>query len=520
MTDGFDHIHPLDPGRKPRGYWTYARCLRAASECGATSSTHWEGLHPSSSTAASRLKVIRKIATKLGWKSRLPDGYWTRETCEKSARDSGECSLSKWQQKDSSGYAYAMRNGWARGIAKELGWKILTPEGYWNYSTCLERAIECGASNTSEWRDKCSGSQAAAYQLGVVGKIAKKLGWRANEKRGYWTYAKCRDSAKGSGAETIAEWRRKHHKSYIAAGKQGWPRKIALELGWEIRALPGQRTFEDCIKNARSSNVKNIGEWQRSNGNLYYVAWKFGWTKKISDSMGWDSLAERGSYTYEFCLNAANNSGAKTISEWRKLDSTSYSAAARTPGWTRMVAEALGWSVRVTRPAGYWDPKTIRKDARKSQAKSLSHWARTKGSGYNAACALGIQVKIAEEMGWKIHQHGNAKIAAVVYWYFDGEYVYIGETGNPDARFNSHFLSQSTSIVYDYIDLDIEPEYIMRAGGDALRYMAPQLAKRVERRMIKCAVSTGYKVLNKMHNPQWNGTTFSWEEEPRKVLRA
>ena len=142
----------------------------------------------------------------------------------------------------------------------------------------------------------------------------------------------------------------------------------------------------------------------------------------------------------------------------------------------------------------------------------MSHWARIPGSGYAAACAKGIHKQIAELMGWVTNQCGSNKLEAVVYWYFDGEYVYVGETGNPDARHDAHFFGRGNSIVYDYIDIDVEPEYAMNKSGSDFRYMSASVAKRVERMLIGRAVRDGYKVLNKVHNPQWDGTRFSWED--------
>ena len=328
MSDNFDHIHPLDPGKKPNGYWTYERCKTAAKACGAKYLAEWQKLHKPSYIAALRRKYTKRIAEELGFvMKRNPNGYWTKVTCETSARECGAKSLSEWQKLDSSGYGYARENNWARDIAKKLGWNARTPAGFWDYNTCKQRAKDCGAKSLSDWSAKCSGSYAAARGLGIGRKIAKELGWESYHSKDYWTYARCRESAKACGATNTVEWRKLDNKSFSAACRRQWTRKISIDLGWNPRALPGQRTFEECLDNAKTSGASNHGEWQRTAGNLYYVAHNYGWTKKIAEELNWNTLAERGSYTFDVCREAAKSCGAKTITEWRVLDGPSYAAA-------------------------------------------------------------------------------------------------------------------------------------------------------------------------------------------------
>ena len=127
MNDGYDHIHPLDPCRKPPGYWTYARCRQAAAECGATNIKGWERRHYASNVAARREGHTKTIATSLGWEieQQRPAGHWRNyQNCLAVARDVQASSSSDFQKKDQAAYQGAFRSGFLPRLAVDMNWNV------------------------------------------------------------------------------------------------------------------------------------------------------------------------------------------------------------------------------------------------------------------------------------------------------------------------------------------------------------------------------------------------------------
>lgn len=80
------------------------------------------------------------------------------------------------------------------------------------------------------------------------------------------------------------EWAVKDHSSYRFAARQKWQRKIAEELGWEIKK-PIERTYEDCLESAK--RFKSFTEWRVQDKAIYGYAANRQWQRKIAEELGW-----------------------------------------------------------------------------------------------------------------------------------------------------------------------------------------------------------------------------------------
>ena len=57
-------------------------------------------------------KLLVKFCHDMGWETRKPNGYWTKERCMEEAKKYK--TRSEWSEKSSTSYASARRNGWLK----------------------------------------------------------------------------------------------------------------------------------------------------------------------------------------------------------------------------------------------------------------------------------------------------------------------------------------------------------------------------------------------------------------------
>ena len=465
MSDGFEHIDPLAPGRKPKGFWTRERCKQVASGCGATKPSEWQKKHRASYFTAWKNGWQREISKELGWGIRetVEPGHWTKETCKQAAIDCGATRPSEWGKKHEASYSAAVRNGWQREISEELGFNGNVPPGHWTKENCKQAAIDCSATKPSEWCKKHSASYGVAWRNGWQREIFEELGWKIRESvaPGHWTKETCKQAAIDCGATKPSEWKKKHRASYEGAVKNGWQREISEELGFDGNVPPGHWTKENCKQAAIDCNAIRPSEWAKKHNASYIAALRNGWQLEIYEELKWkiQESVERGHWTKENCKQAAIDCDATRPSEWAKKHNASYIAALRN-GWQR---------------------------------------------------------EIYEEFGWSLFFHDDDVLNTMVYVYAHDSYVYIGETCDPESRHVQHLNGVGNSVVFAHIPDYVEPVYFERqmeySGEYAPYVMTGWQALRWEKRMIKRAVAMELKVLNKTHNPQWDGTRYSWEDE-------
>jgi superfamily II DNA or RNA helicase len=206
-------------------WWDYDSAKKDAAKY--SSLKEWRSKSRGSFNWAYNNDVHRKIAKELKFEVIPLVTPWTYETAKKEAAKYS--SLNEWKKSVGS-YLWACRNKVQRKIAKELGWKARAIKITWTYETAKKEAAKY--SSPSEWLTGSSGSYTWALKNKVQRKIAEELGW---EIRTTWTYETAKkEVAKYSSPK---EWGTKSGSSYAWAVRNKVHRKIAKELGWEVRRV-------------------------------------------------------------------------------------------------------------------------------------------------------------------------------------------------------------------------------------------------------------------------------------------
>ena len=154
-----------------------------------------------------------------------------------------------------------------------------------------------------------------------------------------------------------------------------------------------------------------------------------------------------------------------------------------------------------------WGYDSLLEDA--SNYSSLSDWNKN-SSGYQAAQKRGWTRRIASELGWTMGSPSGKP--CYIYRYTQDDHIYIGITNDPYERHYTHEAGITNSTVSQYIDIDFAtlPDYYPFNKEDDV-FMFRVCAENIERALIIDAAKRGLKVINKTHNPQWDGTKYSWE---------
>lgn len=271
---------------------------------------------------------------------------------------------------------------------------------------------------------------------------------------GYWTYERCKVAA--AEFTGLNQWNTEHHASYTAAYKSGWHLDIAKGLGWNIRDTVSRGYWTKKLCKEQAANFHSLAEWICESYRSYQAAYRNGWHREIAEEFGWDSRVLSGYWTRERCKEqAAKFNGLK---RWNLGHNASYLAAVRNK-WQRDIADELGWEI-------------------------------------------GLQ----DRENWE----------NVIYIYHYEGCIYIGKTNNPEYRHATHGRKEGSSVVFDFIPEETEPMYVHKYvhynDSYEVYHMDTDYCERLEARLIRLAAHRGYKVLNKTHNPQWDGTKYSWEE--------
>lgn len=213
-------------------------------------------------------------------------------------------------------------------------------------------------------------------------------------------------------------------------------------------------------------------------------------------------------WTNEMIFEAARK--CKTRSEFEKRFKGAYNAAGRRG--IREEAYQYMTTVRHT-----WDESSIAKEALKSRTRG--EFARKSRGAYLAAWRKG------EEFLSRVcaHMPDNAgcdtDAPTRLYYYLHPEgYCYIGITSDWDTRHMIH-TTHGHNEESTFIATQQEPLYwegiVEHSGKSQPNIAQKKTMLRAERIAIKLAAKSGYKVVNKQHNPQYDFATgtYSWDTD-------
>lgn len=203
---------------------------------------------------------------------------YTYATCKESAQ--AFTTLTEWNKGQITAYRTALKHNWHRQIAAELGWAVRGRGKIRTYEHCIETARTFGS--LFSWKKGHQASYSKACRKGWQRKIAMELGWEVQTKGKSRTYEECKKEAKAF--SSLTDWSRRDIASYAKATRKGWQRKIATDLGWEIR-IGKTRTYEECKDLAR--DFTSLFGWQKGHNPSYQQACRKKWQRKIAADLGW-----------------------------------------------------------------------------------------------------------------------------------------------------------------------------------------------------------------------------------------
>jgi hypothetical protein len=350
--DGFEHIHPLDSGIKPKGYWTYDRCLIAAKECAVASFSGWRKKHRNSYNQAHRMGQARNISDVLEWpKPQEPAKFYSKyENVLKLVLDANPKGFRDWQKNHGKTYRCAVRNGFSERIRKDMKWqRELKPRGYWLiYDNVLNAAKNSGATDIGDFCKKESKAYSGAKKARFIDRLVVDMEWvRQCAKNGHWaSYDKALAAVKACGATGLGKIKKLHPKVYAGIHTYGHVQRLVTDMKWSPKWVSEVGYWDDeerCIKACEECGATGTKDLQVKNANAYKGANKYGHMQAIIKHFNFRTINSPGHWDdYKKVLKAAKASGASYIQEWRDLDHASYMGA-RTRGWVERVRLDMKW---------------------------------------------------------------------------------------------------------------------------------------------------------------------------------
>jgi hypothetical protein len=161
----------------------------------------------------------------------------------------------------------------------------------------------------------------------------------------------------------------------------------------------------------------------------------------------------------------------------------------------------------------YWNEDSILDAARKCSTRT--EFCRKYRGAHSAARRLGIVGSVNELLPKK--KAFDDGLPCYLYTYIHPEfYAYVGITNNPEYRHSKHIGSiknEEVSWLVDQVPMELYSRYSVFDEGFYPYAMPRPLAERAERLAIRHLIRCGYRVVNKMHNPQFDfaARTYSWE---------
>lgn len=191
-------------------------------------------------------------------------------------------------------------------------------ERVWTLEACKTDAAKYGSRK--KWRQHSNGAYQVAGKRGWLAECCAHMQYMRGARR-VWTYARCQCSARRY--KTRADWERGDFRTYSAAKDSGWIPKLCAHMVYA--KLPnGFWTLTRCKQEARAFKTRTA--WQRGHRASYKAAHREGWLDECCVHMHYAQLPN-GTWNEENCLRVALQ--YETVTEWRKANDASYTAARR-----------------------------------------------------------------------------------------------------------------------------------------------------------------------------------------------
>lgn len=381
---------------------------------------------------------------------------WTKQSCIKEALKYK--TRWAWGEGSSASYQAATIHNWKEECARHMD--IIHKK--WTKESCLKDSLKY--KTKTEWSNNSSGYQ-ASRKKGWLDQCTKHME-AANKPTGYWTKARCLETAKQF--NTITEWSKAHSGANKAASQNGWKEECVEHMFFKFR--PDEYwTLEKCKESARKYKTRT--HWLKNESSPYNKARKKKWMDKCCGHMPPGKIP----WTKSECILDAKK--YQTKGAWKKASPSKYSLAWRR-GWLKGCAEHM------TTISLKWTFEKCLKEARRF--KSKTSWIRNSRGGYKGAVVRGWLEPCSRHM--KQDTKGRRR---AIYWFIDDvkNYAYAGLTSRLKKRIAEH--------------LKEKPELLksLKSGnlifGESGEYYSEKLAQQYENELIQYFTTKGYRILNK-----------------------
>jgi hypothetical protein len=269
------------------------------------------------------------------------------------------------------------RRGELERLHIDMGWKIQIqkPSGYWNIKeNCIEESKKRNDKN--DFRINSSGAYEASFRNGWLQEICELNGWRFKKRKpsGYWDIKEnCIEESKKSNSKK--EFMINSPGAYDAAKRNGW-----LDEIFELNAARGWNIKENCIEESKKSNSKK--KFKNNSSGAYDAAKRNGWLDEISELNKWKTQIQKP-YGYwdikENCIGEAKK--YEKYSDFIK-NGSAYNAAKKN-GWVNEICNLMNWTIRQTKPPGFWTKERCMQEALKYN--TISEWRTNNQSSHDKA---------------------------------------------------------------------------------------------------------------------------------------
>jgi hypothetical protein len=180
-----------------------------------------------------------------------------------------------WAKKNPKSYYYAQKRSWQRKIAEELGWTIQTKATQGKQGRTYEQCLDAAKHYKSlrEWVEKNPSSYLRALRKGWQKKIATDLGLDLDQRRRTKrTFNECKEIAQKY--KRLSDWSAKDSNSYQCAQRQRWLKRIAREVGWvpALKGIKKSALFTICLK---ALNEHGWEKWEDRDKVTWDLAQKY-----------------------------------------------------------------------------------------------------------------------------------------------------------------------------------------------------------------------------------------------------
>lgn len=192
---------------------------------------------------------------------------WSREACFNEAKKYK--TRNEFKTHNQSAYNAANRNKWT----DEYTWfeKKKKPNGYWNYTTCYNEALNYKSRN--EFQDKSSG----AYHIAAKNGWLDDYSWLVNQNI-IWNYDSCRAEAEKYKSKT--DFMKNNRRAYTIAKKMRWLDDYTWLERRRISDKPIYTVYRYFDEETNSvyvglTNNLNVRHKQHSLGKIYHGERRF-----------------------------------------------------------------------------------------------------------------------------------------------------------------------------------------------------------------------------------------------------